>query len=381
MLELQPDTTPANNELMRSAIQRVATGPELSKNLSYEETRAVMHAILADQVDPVHAAVFLIGLRMKRETDDEFLGVLDALRDTTTAVTADTPDVVLIAEPYNGFNRSLQGSLLVLPVLAACGVTACSMGVELVGPKFGVTHHTTLRAMGGDPLLSPQQAAERLANPEIGWAYLDQSRFNPALYALNDLRRRIIKRPVLSTAEVLLAPILGQQRTHLVTGYVHKPYRETYEMLARHMGYDSLLLVRGTEGGITPSFRARAHIISYQGNRPSVEQDIDLEALSLLRSYRAADIPEDLPAASPNPDTPGMKWDIGALAALCADTAWKVLEDEPGPLHDAAVLGAAMVLWQTGRAPDLPAATEAAREAISSGRAQTCFRNGLSPTT
>ena len=159
----------ADAALMRSVIQRVATGPELSKNISSDEARAVMHALLDGSADPVQAAVFLIGLRMKRETDDEVTGVLDALHDRTITVQANVEELLLMAEPYNGFNRTLQGSLFILPVLAACGVNACSHGVELVGPKYGVTHHTTLAALGGNPLRSVEEVAQRLADPEIGW--------------------------------------------------------------------------------------------------------------------------------------------------------------------------------------------------------------------
>ena len=80
----------ADAGLMHSVIQRVATGPELSKNISYDEARSVMNALLDGTADPVQAAVFLIGLRMKRETNDELKGVLDALRDATVQVVANT---------------------------------------------------------------------------------------------------------------------------------------------------------------------------------------------------------------------------------------------------------------------------------------------------
>ena len=66
---------------MTSIIKRVATGPELSKSISYEESRAGMRLVLEGLVDPVQAAVFLIGLRMKRETDDENKGILQGIRD------------------------------------------------------------------------------------------------------------------------------------------------------------------------------------------------------------------------------------------------------------------------------------------------------------
>ena len=54
---------------MRSYLQRIATGPELSKDLSEEETYHAMTHILAGSADEVQSAIFLIALRMKRETD------------------------------------------------------------------------------------------------------------------------------------------------------------------------------------------------------------------------------------------------------------------------------------------------------------------------
>ena len=72
---------------MRQYIQKIATGPELSKDLSREEARDGMRLILSGDADPVQAAIFLIALRMKRETMPENLGVLDALLDQTRQAT------------------------------------------------------------------------------------------------------------------------------------------------------------------------------------------------------------------------------------------------------------------------------------------------------
>ena len=48
---------------MRSILQRIATGPELSKDISREEACLGMRAILEGEVDPVQAGVFLIADR------------------------------------------------------------------------------------------------------------------------------------------------------------------------------------------------------------------------------------------------------------------------------------------------------------------------------
>ena len=51
--------------LINSCLQRIATGPTMSKDLSRDEARLAMAAILAGKVDPVQTSVFLIALRMK----------------------------------------------------------------------------------------------------------------------------------------------------------------------------------------------------------------------------------------------------------------------------------------------------------------------------
>jgi len=369
----------ADAALVHSVLQRVATGPELSKNISYKEAHSMMNALLCNAIDPVQAAVFLIGLRMKRETDTELQGILDSLREHTTHVTAQSAEVVAFTDPYNGFNRTIHGSLSVLPVLAACGVSSYSTGVDLAGPKYGVTHHQIIKALHGNPILDMQSVAARLTNTDIGWGYADQSIFIKPLYNLGELRSKIIKRPALSTTEVMLTPIQGKSKTHLVSGYVHKPYREIYAMLARHMTLDSLLLIRGTEGGVIPSFRAKAHFVRFADDSDSEEHDVELATMQLNRDYRAEDIPQTFPQPEQPLQHPGMKWDNKALAELCAEKILAALEGEQGAVYDAAVIGTALTLWHIGKSPSLPDAAKQARQAIESGAALSRFKAGLAP--
>ena len=69
-----------------------------------------MRAILEGQVDPVQAGIFLIALRMKRETDDECKGVMEAILDATQMVTAPADEVFHVVDPYDGFNRTLPSA-------------------------------------------------------------------------------------------------------------------------------------------------------------------------------------------------------------------------------------------------------------------------------
>ena len=371
---MQGGTSGANGgALMRSIIQRIATGPEMSKDIPRDAARRGMRLVLDGAVDPVQAAVFLIALRMKRETDDENLGLLDAVLETTGTVTAPADDVVDLSDPYNGFNRSLPLSAFLPAVLAACGMPAVSHGVESVGPKFGATHHRVLAAAGAPVALTLREVSARLADPGVGWAYCDQSVFNPKLHALTELRSLIVKRPALTTVEVMAGPVRGRRRTHVVTGYVHKPYPRVYAMLARCAGFDSALLVRGVEGGIVPSLRQSAKVWAYHDGGEEQEADVSPETLGIEQTVRAVPLPEGIAGYRRKSDDTGGEVDGLAIARAAARAGLEALEGAPGPARDSLVYAAALILRHTGKAQGLAGGAALARAVLDDGRARAHF--------
>ncbi|MDH5800213.1 MAG: anthranilate phosphoribosyltransferase [Gammaproteobacteria bacterium] len=355
---------------MRSVIQRVATGPELSKNISLEEAKAATRFVLDQTVDPVQAAVFLIGLRMKRETDDEMKGVLEAICESTPPTSVEADEVVALADPYNGYNRCVPAAPFVPAVLAACGVAAYTEGVEKMGPKWGATHHQILAAAGIDVNLSSQQAAARLSDSRIAWTYIDQKVFSPKLYQLSELRRLMVKRPCLTTIDVLTGPLRGRQKTHLVTGYVHKPYPRIYAMLARHSGFDSALLIRGVEGGITPSLRQTGKCFYYHDNNAEQDQDLNPTELGISQELRAAPLPENLQRQD---DDSTVAADIPALAKTAAQMGLAALRGEAGITRDALIYSGALCLWHVKGTP-LPQAADQIRAVLDNGKALQHFQ-------
>ncbi len=353
---------------MRSIIQRIATGPELSKDISQHEAYQGMKAILDKQVDPVQAAIFLIALRMKRETDDEMRGVLDAIKESSHIITADVDTVVDLADPYDGYNRTLSPAPFLPVVLACFGFASVTHGVETLGPKYGITHKQILRAAGINVDLNPQQASQQLANPNIGWTYIDQQHYCPALYHLIDFRTLIVKRPCITTAEVLVGPIRGQQNTHFITGYVHKPYPPIYAMLAKHSGFDSALFIRGTEGGLIPSLRQKSQCHHYHQQQDLAVTDIYPEALDIQQHNRAVSFPDDLPKID-NADNIGLEVDSKAAAEAAAEAGLQALQGHKSASYDALVYGASLCLWHLQGFPDLTTAANAVREVLDSQQA------------
>lgn len=374
MTDMTPETTGDARAAMRSYLQRIATGPELSKDISLEEARHGMQLILDGEADPVQAGIFLIALRMKRESDDETRGILEAIRAATIRVEADVDDVLELADPYDGYNRTLPASPFLPAVLAACGVPTVSQGVRSMGPKFGATHHQVLNAAGVTVDERPERVAARLENPSIGWGYVDQSRFCPKLHALTELRRLIVKRPAITTTEVLAGPVKGRKTSHLVTGFVHKPYPRIYAMLARHAGYDSALLVRGTEGGVIPSLRQTGKIWRVRANAEEEEVDIKPEALGIAQALRAVPLPEHLPGYRKKTDGVAIGVDAEAVAQEAARAGIEALEGRTGATFDSLVYGAALCVWHLGRCASQSEAAERVRDVLTSGKALAHFR-------
>lgn len=351
--------SPAARIRMGDLINRIATGPELSKDLTQREACAGMRMILEGHADPVEAGVFLIALRMKRETDDENLGILDAIREASTITVASVDEVVDIADPYDGYARTLPPSPFLPAVLAACGVPAVSHGLDRVAPKYGLTHRHVLRAAGVDVDLSPAEAAARVADPAAGWAYVDQKAFCPALHGLVRLRDLIRKRPALATVEALVGPIRGKRRTHLVTGYVHKPYPRIYALLARRSGFDSALLVRGVEGGVIPSLRQTGAFVYYHDLGEERAMEMQPSDLGIVQTVRAA----PLPGVADDAEDPAAL-DHASAAAAAAEAGLSALAGEPGIARDALIYGASMCLWHLRRHESPAAAAVQVREVL-----------------
>ena len=331
------------NENMKSVIQRRATGPELSKNISREEAKQTMMDILNDEIDPVQAAIFLIALRMKRETMDENLGVHDAIIETTHSINIAADNLINIADPYDGFSRNLPSSIFLLPVLAELGYPIISHGVLSVGPKYGCTHHLTLKELNYNCENSHEEIAARLEDKNIGWAYADQSIFNPKLHDLMSLRKKIIKRPVITTVEVLVKPI-SSKHDAFFTGFVHKPYPPIYLELSRNAEFHSASVVRGTEGGIIPSLRQIGKVHYY--DKPSEEDkmyEVKPEDLQINDESRAVDIPESI-VRKDTKDKIESKVSATDIAKATVKSGHEALSGVDGAMKSCIQLGASIIL-------------------------------------
>jgi anthranilate phosphoribosyltransferase len=347
-----------SQNLIHSIIQRIATGPELSKNIEKEEAEAAMSAILSGEIDEVQSAIFLIALRMKRETMDENIGILEALLKFTDSQKINVDDLVDLGDPYSGYNRSIPISAFLPPLLAELGLPTLIHGLDSVSPKYGLTHRHINQALGMNVDLSVSESKARIEDSNIGWSYVDQNQYCKPLHDLVPLRNKVVKRTVLNTIETLIGPLRGKN-THSILGYVHKPYPPIYAALCEKVGFNSSLLIRGIEGGVVPSLRQKGLMISYHKGVEKARVDIDPKLLGINSELRAIGLPKEFEN--------GIERDL--LAEYTVNLGRSALSGESGMFYDGLVYSASLILWHIGKSKTLPSAAERVREVLNSGKA------------
>ena len=344
--------------LIHSIIQRIATGPELSKNIETEEAEAAMSAILSGEIDEVQAAIFLIALRMKRETMEENIGILEALLKFTDCQKIDVENLVDIGDPYSGYNRSIPISAFLPPLLAELGLPTLIHGLDSVSPKYGLTHRHINQALAINVDSSVSESKARIEDSDIGWSYVDQNQYCKPLHDLVPLRNKVVKRTVLNTVETLIGPLRGKN-THCILGYVHKAYPPIYAALCEKVGLDSSLLIRGVEGGVVPSLRQKGLMISYHKGVEKDRVEIDPKLLGINSKLRAIAFPKRF--------EDGTERDL--LAEHVIDLGRSALSGESGMFYDGLVYSASLILWHLRKSKSLPEASDRVREVLNSGKA------------
>lgn len=353
---------------MRYILQRIATGPTMSKDLTVEDARCAMRLVLEQKVDPVQSALFLIALRMKRETRDEMQGATEAIMQGTQTLPVECEHLVTLVDPFDGYIRSLPASPFVPSVLAACGVPVVVHGIKSTGPKYGLSVNRVLNAAGIKIDHSLASAAAKLNATNAGWCYLDQLVVAPELARLQRLRDQMVKRPCITTIEKGLMPLTGR-RNHLITGYVHKAYPEVYANLAITTGFNSAAFIKGIEGGVVPTVAQPSRYFDWFKDQLTKVR-ITPDELQIQQSDRSVALPgtELVVDDCGRPDEKSM--DMLAQATVSEGLA--ALNGTKNMMFDCIVYGASVALASVWRC-DVSAVQAEIKNAMDDGSALRSF--------
>jgi len=330
----------ARYEGFQAYIKRVGTGPKGSRDLSFEEARAALGAILDGRADPAQTGAFLVASRIKGEAPEEIAGFAAALRERSRIQYPDPGmPVVACAGGYDGVVDGPQLSLAVAAIAAASGAAIALHGAPPLGPKHGTTVTQVLEALGLGPALEPEASALVLERTGIGvfWTPL----LCPPWEALRPLRDAIGVRTPLNAAEKLLAPVACDA---FVAGVTHLPYALRLLEALRRLDAGRALVVRGLEGSdVAKPGRPRVYELAHG---EISETDVGGG--------------ESLPAA--DAATAGAEGSARLTRELVSGLA-------PRDVTGCAVLSAGLRLYAAGVAASPSAGSATARAALESGAA------------
>jgi anthranilate phosphoribosyltransferase len=169
----------------------------------------------------------------------------------------------------------------------------------------------------------------------------------------------------------LTGPIRGRQKTHLLSGYVHNEYPPIYTMLARHSGFSSTLLSRGTEGAVTPSLRKRGVFVRYWEDSKDMNVEADPAGIGIQSVNRLVPIP---PALLTDKDRDfGPDENNTEIAKLSAQEGLAALQRLKSPTSDDLIFSASLTLWHLERFSSINEASVAVRKILFSGKAAQRF--------
>ncbi|UCD11439.1 MAG: hypothetical protein JSU88_12455 [Nitrospinaceae bacterium] len=349
------DTRPAGPaERMKGYLEKVASGPRMSKDLSAQEAEDALLILLNGEASPPRAAAFLIASRMKLETVEENLGFWRALVATTVRHEMPFDRLLQIADPFDGVNRVPYFGFYAIPLLAAMGLPTYGHSARAHAPKFGITFEEIL---AGSYAATPASGERRLTRlQEHGFGYLNVCHTHPKLESLRALREDIVKRPMLATVEKMLMPVAAQPGgNYLATGYFHKGYEVAMMAIAEAGDFDRVAVGNGMEGTTLYGVHKAAKVFFRQKGAEPREIPLDKEKMFYAKTAsQVAGAYQELKT-------------VPARASIIAELGEAALKGKTGPASTLIASQAGTLHHLFGLSPSPQAGFERASAVLASG--------------
>ena len=329
--------------LKRLNSEVVASGPRTSEDMTREQAREAFTRLAYGAPAPSTAGAFLVANRWKSNTPTELAAFVDAMREECELA---EPDV----DPVDcGANYDGKAGTALLGV--AAGVTAAAAGTPVVihsgdrtPTKNGDAYKHVLDELGVETDLAPEASAAMV--DETGFGFYYQSRFNPLVADLREIRDQLGVRTPINTVETLANP--ANADVHLGS-FFHLPFAKRVTNTLRESETQSVsrvLMVQGLEG--------------YDDVRPGYTKTAE---------WRGGDIEEDaIETAAFGMDVERADLEVDDTATDSARVTEDVLAGErDGAFAAAVALNAGLRIYAGGGADTVAEATDAARDAVADG--------------
>jgi anthranilate phosphoribosyltransferase len=319
------------------AITAIAEGRDLTR----EEARRVMDAIMSGEATPAQIGGLLVGLRTKGETVDEITGFAEAMREHVVAVTPTRSPVVDVVGTGGDGARTFNISTAAALVAASAGAAVAKHGNRAASSSCGSAD--VLEALGFLLELAPERIAASI--DEYGFGFMFARAHHPAMRHAAPVRQELGTRTVFNVLGPLANPAGARDG---VFGVYSPSLARTYAESLASLGARRALVVHG-DGGIDELSPSGTSLVVEVRNGDIHEWELDPRSLGIEPSD-----PADLRGGDPAENATAIR---------------RVLAGETGARRHAVALNAAGALVAAGVVADLGEGLGAATSAIDSGEA------------
>jgi len=324
------------NPVLTEAIDALAS----RRDLSTEQTAAVLAEIMAGNASEPETAAVLIALRTKGETVDELVGLAATMRRFAAPVKTERGGLVDTAGTGGGrqtFNVSTTAAL----IAAGAGCAVAKHGNRSATGLSGSAD--VLEALGVKIDLVPEAVAQCIE--EVGFGFMFAPAHHGATRSVIPVRKELAVRTIFNFLGPLTNPA-GAARQ--VIGVSDAAFLDTIAGALARLGAVKALVVSSADGLDEMSTSGTTRVVEVDG--PEVHSyEVSPEDVGLPRAR-----PEDLAGGTPDRN---------------AETTRRIFEGESGPQRDLAVLNAGAAIYVAGRSDSLEEGVRAAEAAIDDGRA------------
>jgi anthranilate phosphoribosyltransferase len=327
------------NPVITKAIDRLMS----RKDLSADDTAAVLAEIMEGNASEIETAGVLVALRTKGETVDEIEGLARTMRAFAIPVIVPPPtcDHLVDTAGTGGGRPTFNVSTTAALIAAGAGCAVAKHGNRSATGLSGSAD--LLEALGVKIDLQPDAVARCIA--EVGFGFM----FAPAHHGATRFVIPVRKELAVRTIFNFLGPLTNPAgATRQVVGVSDAAFLDTIAGALARLGAHKALVVSSADGLDEMSTSGTTRVVEVDGGE--------------LRSYEVS--PEDVGLARAEPDAMS-----GGLPETNAATTRRIFAGEAGPERDIALLNAGAAIYVGGRADTLEAGVAVAAETVDSGAA------------
>lgn len=323
---------------MQQAIAKIVN----RENLTKEEAKSVMFAIMDGEATPAQIGSLLTGLQMKGEVIDEITGFAEAMRSRTYSVETDNHRLLDTCGTGGDGAKTFNISTASAIVSAAGGIRVAKHGNRAMSSNSGSAD--VLEALGVRIDLDHEQAAQCIA--EVGICFMFAQKYHQSMKHAAAPRREIQFRTVFN----MLGPLTNPARAdRQLLGLYDHTKTELIASVLRELQLKRALVVSSLDGLDEISISAPTKVTELKQGE--------------LQTY-------EITPAMLGLNTHPISAIRGGDTQVNANIIRGIFAGERGANRDVVLANSGACFYLTGHAASLREGVEMAAEVIDSGKAQ-----------